>query len=82
MFEYEPMGRPDGTILYARCFDEALAEAYMQTIKPYVSKIIMEFDAPNVAHYCPEYRIYILESEVDSVIEAFDSGKFKKEVHL
>lgn len=80
-FEYEPFGTntiekmKEGLILYARCFDEKIAQNYISLIKPHVSKVVTEFDAPNVSTGVPQYRIYILEKEADNLIGLFDSGK-------
>lgn len=80
-FEFEPLTNrtldeeKDGLILYARCFDEVLAQNYISLIKPYVSKILLEFDAPNVSTGVPIYRVYILERDADNIIGLFENGK-------
>lgn len=80
-FEFEPLNtntiekEKHGLILYARCFDEMIAQNYISIIKPYVSKILLEFDAPNVSTGVPTYRVYILEKDADNVIGLFEKGK-------
>ena len=88
-FGYEPFGTSSeeekkDLILYARCFDEKMAQIYIYKLKSYVSKMLVEFIPTNVTSSVPEYKIYIPEKDVDSLIGLFNEGVDlnKKEVHL
>lgn len=80
-FEYEPFVtyttemKEKGLLLYARCYDEKMAQNYISLIKPYVSKILIEFEAPNVYSCVPVYKIYVLDKEADNIIGLFENGK-------
>lgn len=88
-FGYEPFGTSSeeekkDLILYARCFDEKMAQIYIYKLKSYVSKMLVEFTPINAASSVPEYKIYIPEKDVDALIGLFNEGidLNKKEVHL
>ena len=77
LFETDPLvtisadKMEDGMLLYSRDFDEHSTYEHILKIKPYVSQINLVISNPNAYHPgITEYKIYILERDVDNLISA------------